>query len=85
MFASYAGDEDIVKLLIERGARLDLQDRNGKTALILAAYKGRSYIVRRLIYHGAPLDITDNMGYTALYAADKVCLGVVGILIEEGA
>ena len=39
MWAASEGHADIVKLLIARGARLDLRDDNGKTAAELAEDK----------------------------------------------
>ena len=41
MRASFTGKKDAVALLVERGANLDLQDKDGWTALMWARSVGR--------------------------------------------
>lgn len=77
---------ELVKLLLEFGTKLDLQDNKGKTALMYAAKKGHSAIVRLLLEFGAALDLQDNDGKTALvYAARKGHAQIVRLLLEAGA
>ena len=40
MWASEQGHVEVVKLLIEKGAEVDLPNRNGETALMEASKKG---------------------------------------------
>ena len=60
------GRGDLIKVLIEGGANLDLQNSQGKTALMFAALLGHLEIVRVLIRHGAKLHLQDKEGWTAL-------------------
>lgn len=60
---------ETVKLLIDRGADLNLQRSNGDTALILATEKGHTEIVKLLIDSGANLNLKNNNGETALMIA----------------
>jgi ankyrin repeat protein len=48
-FRSY----DVARLLVCAGASLDLQDKDGKTTLIIAAMTGNREIVQLLIQSGA--------------------------------
>ena len=49
MAAARNGHENIVKTLVENGAKVDLKDNEGTSALILAAQYGRYEIVKFLI------------------------------------
>lgn len=53
MTSSFLGHENIVKLLLEAGADLNLQNEDGWTALMLAASENRANIVERLLIAGA--------------------------------
>ena len=53
MFASGIGKQEIVKMLVEKGARLNDTDTLGKTALIHAADKGYYDTVSFLLGQGA--------------------------------
>jgi hypothetical protein len=55
MFASLGGREEVVKLLIENKADLELE-RHGKTSLYFAVMKGRESIVALLVKGGAKGD-----------------------------
>ena len=48
---------------------LDIQNKDGKTALILAAEKGHADIAASLIAKGANMDIQNKDGNTALIVA----------------
>ncbi len=63
----------MLDLLIAAGARLDVQDPRGQSALHGAALLGWSKVVRHLGEHGAPLALTDSEGRTALdYASGRL-------------
>ena len=51
MLASEEGHQEVVKLLLERGAQVDLQDAVGKSALTLAVEKRHGGVVRLLEDH----------------------------------
>ena len=52
MKAAEGGYEDIVKLLLERGADVMMRDEDGDTALVYAVEEGHDSIVKILIDHG---------------------------------
>lgn len=53
MTASREGHVDVVRYLIEQGAKLDHCDIHGLTALFRAAWNGRTEIVKALLHAGA--------------------------------
>jgi Raf kinase inhibitor-like YbhB/YbcL family protein len=64
---SAAGDNcvEVVQMLLDRGAKVDAKDRNGRTALIRASQAGHLEMVRLLLQHGADINIRDESGRTA--------------------
>ena len=86
--ATMAGEIEIVRSLIERGADLDLKtdDIYGQTALMNAAALGRTDIVQLLIESGAKLDIETNKVLTALMLASAFGHSeTASILLKKGA
>jgi ankyrin repeat protein len=63
------GDIDAVLALLESGANVDVRDRYGQTALMLAAHGGHSGIVETLIAYRADMNITAKFGLSALMLA----------------
>eukprot|EP01060_Flectonema_neradi_P020817 TRINITY_DN28318_c0_g1_i1.p1 TRINITY_DN28318_c0_g1~~TRINITY_DN28318_c0_g1_i1.p1 ORF type:complete len:357 (+),score=62.48 TRINITY_DN28318_c0_g1_i1:90-1160(+) len=66
--------------------RIDLQDQNGLTALMIASVKGHTEVVDELLYGHVNTDLRCNQGYTALMLA--ACYGwpdIVSRLIFSGA
>lgn len=72
MFAAWYGNKDITKILIERGADLNIvpNDDEGMTALIAATSKGYKDIVSMLLEHGANPNLKDKKGKTAIAYAN---------------
>ena len=73
------GDADIVDLLIEKGANLDVQDKMGLTALHSAFVQGEGdmkYIIEKLVTSGANINLTDNDGQNVLHHAASNCIDV---------
>ena len=60
---------EVVKLLIEKGAVVNKQHKNGKTALMEAANNGHSQIVQMLIDAGADVRIQNKFKWNALMEA----------------
>ncbi len=84
--------ENIVKLLIEAGANLNLQEKNGWTALMSASRnstKSTENTVKMLIDAGCDLNLQDNDGWTALMLASRYSTksteNTVKMLIDAGA
>ena len=61
----------IVKKLLEFGADVDLQDSEGKTAMMLAIEVGQFEYALKLIDSGCDVDIADDKGLRALEYLEK--------------
>ena len=90
---TYTGNTAAVKALLDAGSRIDTQNSEGNTALMLAAQHARSESVKLLLLSGANVNLTNAHGETALmyateaagaYAEDNVNEIVKG-LISSGA
>ena len=66
MVASLNGHKDVVELLADNGAKLDLKNDDGATALIFASQHGNAAIVKLLLEKGADPELKDNEGRRAL-------------------
>ena len=65
--AARAGFVDIVEVLIEHGAKVDLRRRiKGETPMHLACSTGKTDVVEILLKHGADKTIKNALGQTAL-------------------
>jgi hypothetical protein len=51
--------------LLARGARVDLRDNRGMTALMIASAQGQLAAVRKLLESGADKSLKDRSGKTA--------------------
>ena len=60
---------EMLKMLLDRGASVDLRTSIGSTPLMTAAGAGYLDIVRELLQHSANPDAQDIYGYTALKKA----------------
>ncbi|THX86342.1 ankyrin [Aureobasidium pullulans] len=67
--ASRAGDENICRLLLDKGAIINLQANNDDTALTAASECGMLSVVQTLLKHGADMEIVGRLGGNALLAA----------------
>jgi ankyrin repeat protein len=67
MWASHAGQLEVVGWLFDRGAAINDRDRYGETALSLA--RGSSPVVKFLLRRGADPTIADTRGRTPLMEA----------------
>jgi ankyrin repeat protein len=87
MLASEYGQIEVVKLLLENGANVDLQVKGlGETALYRASKNGNTEIVKLLIDKGAKIDLQDEDGLTALIIAlERGYKETAILLINEGA
>lgn len=74
-YAAYQGSDNIVRFLIQRGARVNADAQRGgsyvNTPLMMAAIQGHERIVRALLSAGADADIRIFGGHTAAELAAK--------------
>ena len=55
------GEKAIVQHFIDHGAKLDIPNYNGDTALHMAAYHFHKSVVELLVSAGAPLDVANKV------------------------
>ncbi|KAH8648185.1 ankyrin repeat-containing domain protein, partial [Tricladium varicosporioides] len=58
--AAEKGHEAVVKLLLEKGAALEVQSSSGQTPLSWAAVNGHEAVVKLLLEKGAALEVQDK-------------------------
>jgi hypothetical protein len=86
MIAIKSARLNVVQVLLENGADLNVRDRLGNTALHHAAFQGMATIVRLLVKKGVYVNEIGHDGRTALHvAAQRGNEVVVKILKEAGA
>lgn len=99
MDACYFGlPETVIESLIKAGAKLDFQNHQGQTALMIAAAAGNVSAVACLLKHGANFKIKEKTGCNALHFAagcknetfssdknDTSAAEIIKILCMEGA
>ena len=84
--ASKNGHFPIVKYLIDKGASLDLRNKNEDTALILAANYNHADVARFLVENGANVNAIGSYGSTALiFSAKNGNFELAQHLVENGA
>lgn len=71
MYASYYSKLDIMNLLLENGALIDIRTPSLHSAYLIAAQYGTPDAVELLINNGAELNCTDSDGDSALICAAK--------------
>ena len=72
----------LVDLLINAGAKLNLRNRYGETAIMLASYKGLGDIVEKLYVKGAEIN---HKGWNPLlYAATGGHAKIIQLLLDGG-
>jgi ankyrin repeat protein len=88
--SSYYYYDDIVEYLIRKGAKLDLQDNEGKTALLWAASNSLPN-AKILVANGAKINVAANDGMTPFLQATlgvssgKVPIELCDLLRKKGA
>ena len=82
-WAAISGQTEVVKLLLEKGAKIDDRHRDGSTALHGAAFLGRVETVKLLLEKGADINIRKDDGMTPIDVAQidwSLTEFVVGLL-----
>lgn len=72
MYAIIANRGRACKLLLRRGAKVNVADAHGHTALLWAACRGNGDALKLLLSKGADLALCDRTGRTALHWACKI-------------
>lgn len=89
IIAAGAGSEGVVKLLLSRGADVNVNDQEGghyQTALVAAASYGSEAILQQLLDRGADVNARGAMYETALQAAaTQTAHGALVLLLAHGA
>jgi ankyrin repeat protein len=94
--AAREGHEVVVRLLLEKGANVDAEDKGCRTALMWASQRGCVPIAKVLLEKGANINRAEKDGYTALIlavhrgqVAGNIAGGpheaIVHLLVEKGA
>lgn len=85
--AAEKGYAEIVLVLVEKGAEVNITDSNGNTPLIFIIHKaGNLQVTRRLLEKGAAVNTQNRTGETALmYAAWRGHSDIVRLLLENRA
>ena len=71
MTAAIRGEEATVRLLLQRGASVNLQNCLGYNALMLAAFNGHTTIAQTLLDAKADASLQNKNGFTALIMAEQ--------------
>lgn len=78
--------EDLIKAMIKRGAKVNIENSSGQTPLHWAAWNNKVNAISLLLKNSAKIDITDNDGTTPLmFAAKNNSKEAVILLLENGA
>jgi ankyrin repeat protein len=87
MYATSNDDPQIVRLLLDQGAKIDAKTQGDMTALMFAAAQGaKPEVIKMLIEAGAGVNQADVSGSTALmYAAERGTVEVLNVLLEQNA
>lgn len=86
MYAAWAGDAEMVELLINAGADVNIRAKHSKdeTALMVASEAGHPEIVELLIDAGADVNAVGDKHTALVYAVEYGKLDVIKVLIEKG-
>ncbi len=89
IYAAFKNNVDMLVWLIDQGANINHQDRNGWCALHAAAQNGHLNIIAVLIQYGAQPNLTDSYGngplWTATMNSKRNETDVMSALINAGA
>lgn len=66
-FSFTAGQEEIVKILVERGAQVNVQSQNGFTPLYMAAQENHDEVVKYLLSKGANQSLATEVSAQKFY------------------
>ncbi|XP_073173122.1 E3 ubiquitin-protein ligase MIB2 isoform X5 [Lepidochelys kempii] len=82
--AAHLGRVEVVKILLQANANIDLRDEEGDAALHYAAFGNQAEVVHVLVSQGANANLLNNAKCTAFYVAvNKGFTEIVRILCEH--
>eukprot|EP00106_Octopus_bimaculoides_P008227 XP_014775669.1 PREDICTED: E3 ubiquitin-protein ligase MIB2-like [Octopus bimaculoides] len=82
--ASHQGHKDIVLMLLEAGANLELQDEDGDTALHYSAFGNQPEVMELLLLKGANINAFNKGGCSTLHVAvNKQFVKCVRVLLKH--
>ncbi|CAG2219568.1 unnamed protein product [Mytilus edulis] len=85
MIAASRGLLEVVRLLIQKGAKIDQLDNFKRPALMYAVFSGSLPVAYYLILHGSDVNHVDSSGYAPIhYAAISGHLQILKLLFQEG-
>lgn len=85
LWAAKDGHEVLTRILVDKGAEVNLHDEAGQTPLAWAAWSGHASVVNLLLDTNAAVDPKNKHGTTPLsFAARQGYEEVVRILLEKG-
>ena len=70
VYATFDGNYNLVKKLIESSAPINIKNKFGETALIVAVEEGWVAIAELLLENGANVNLADDLGDTPLAIAE---------------
>jgi ankyrin repeat protein len=70
-YAAFSGNNDIVKLLLDKSAYIDAESPNKTTPMMMAARAGHIMTVKLLLDEGADATLKNALGMTAIDFAEK--------------
>ncbi|KAM9419947.1 histone-lysine N-methyltransferase EHMT2-like isoform 5-T5 [Salvelinus alpinus] len=83
--AAQRGLLEVCYMLVQAGAKLDIQDKSMRTPLLEAIVNNHVEVTRYLVQSGACVYHTEEDGYTGLHHAAKLgSLDIVTLLLETG-
>lgn len=86
LVAAHCGNDEIVDLLIQNNARLDVADGSGSTAVHLAASRGHLEALGLLLSENVDIETRNSQGRTALWlAADQCQFDAIRMLVATQA
>ena len=77
LMSAHLGHADLLELLLDRGAEVNMQSNSGISALMIACFVGNTEMVELLLHHGAQVNMRDSAGVSALIIASAAgCIDV---------